>query len=61
LKNWQIFQPAKSTINQPGFTTQFTTTSPQKHHAKTPAFSEPPSKTPMKHQKSTFAAACNFF
>jgi hypothetical protein len=61
LKIWHISKSAKSTITQPGFTTQFTTTSPQKHHAKTPLFPEPPLKTPIKRQKSPFPAAYNFF
>jgi hypothetical protein len=47
------FQPPKSDINAPRFTTQFTTNSPQKTTQKTPCFSKTPCKnaTPPHHKK----------
>jgi hypothetical protein len=40
---------------------QFTTTSPQKHHAKHPLFPEPPSKNAHKTPKTTLSRRPQFF
>jgi hypothetical protein len=61
FKNVAYFQLPKSTVNQPPFTTQFTTTSPQKHHAKTPVFRKPPQKNAPKTPKNTLSRPPQFF
>jgi hypothetical protein len=51
LEKVENFQRPKTGRQPTTFTTQFTTTSPQFHHQKTPLFPKHPSKTPAKSQK----------
>jgi hypothetical protein len=54
------FQPPKTTINPPRFTTQLTTTSPLKTTFKHPLFPKHPSKTPINSKAPDFAGALLF-
>jgi hypothetical protein len=61
---WHVFSTRKATINPPRFTTQFTTTSPQKTIVKHALFLKHPSKTPTKQQspgEDTLSPGPNFF
>jgi hypothetical protein len=60
-KKWKILGPAQTTIREPHSTTQFTTTSPQKHHPKTSIFPAPPSKNAHKAPKTTLSRRPEFF
>jgi hypothetical protein len=55
------FSPPRNDRQQATITTQFTTTSPQKHHTKTPLFPKPPSKNAHKTAKTTLYARPKFF
>jgi hypothetical protein len=50
-KNMANFQPPRNGRNLSTITTHPTTTTPQKHHTKTPLFPKPPSKNATKQTK----------
>jgi hypothetical protein len=51
FEKWHFFRRQKPSINAPRFTTQSTTTSPQKHHSKTPFFPKTTRKNALHHKK----------
>jgi hypothetical protein len=55
-KRWHVFRRQKTAINTPRFTTQSTTTSPQKHNTKTPLFAKTPSKNTLPPRRKKNAA-----
>jgi hypothetical protein len=50
------FQPPRNGRNLSTITTHPTTTTPQKHHTKTPAFPKPPSKNVTKQTKISLSS-----
>jgi hypothetical protein len=47
LKSWRVFSDQNDDCFLTSFTTHFTTTSPQKHHVKTPENRKTPSKNAL--------------
>jgi len=53
-KRWHVFRGGKTWCQSTTFTTQFTTTSPQKTTTCTPLFPKTPAKTPLHHPHKNY-------